>query len=164
MVIVWGSRLYGKVDAVPGVCHLATNFGHLYYIPLIPMGTVVVYGSAPEGDLVSEFSWSFKSILVAWLRVILIVGFVASLTQCLVIWDRGFRGEDIRVYLMMAAPIILLFLSYKVSFIARASAYRAMQIAKEARLPEPIRRALVQAIEEMHTKGHMNEYDSDFNT
>jgi len=36
MVIVWGSRLYGKVDVVPGFFHVATRFGHVYYLPLIP--------------------------------------------------------------------------------------------------------------------------------
>jgi hypothetical protein len=39
MIIVWGSRLYGKVDAVPGLFHVATRFGHIWYLPLIPMGS-----------------------------------------------------------------------------------------------------------------------------
>ena len=151
MFIVWGSRLYGKVDEVPGVCHLATQFGHLYYIPLIPMGTVVVYGSDADGPLVSEFAWSFKSIAVAWLRVILIVGVWVSLISCVNIRDRGFRWEDLGTYLLMAAPTLLLILSYKVRFIARASAYRAMQMAQDARLPAPIHRSLIQAIEEIHS-------------
>ena len=36
MVFVFGSRLYGKVDEVPGIGHVATKFAHFDYMPLVP--------------------------------------------------------------------------------------------------------------------------------
>ena len=31
MVIIWGTTHAGKVDEVPGMFHVVTQFGHLYY-------------------------------------------------------------------------------------------------------------------------------------
>ena len=42
MIYVYGSRLFGKVDVVPGLFHVQTKFGHFNYIPLIPMQSYVV--------------------------------------------------------------------------------------------------------------------------
>ena len=36
MIIVWGTQLYGRVDAVPGLGKVATSFGHFMFLPLIP--------------------------------------------------------------------------------------------------------------------------------
>ena len=41
MIIVWGTKLYGKVDEVPGMFHVATRFFHLWYIPLVPLSSAV---------------------------------------------------------------------------------------------------------------------------
>lgn len=76
MIIIWGSRLYGKVDEVPGLFHVATTFGHFWYIPLIPMGSMVVLakdGSSVQG---MKIPLSAKSIFVAWGRAL---GIVATL-------------------------------------------------------------------------------------
>ena len=41
MIIVYGTRLYGKVDKC-GETHLATKFFHISWLPLIPLGTHLV--------------------------------------------------------------------------------------------------------------------------
>ena len=41
MVIVYGTRFYGKVKAA-GSSFLATQFVHIYYVPLIPIGTHLI--------------------------------------------------------------------------------------------------------------------------
>src|SRR5437762_2645960 len=51
MLLVWGSKLYGRVDDVPGMFYVATRFGHLWYLPLIPMGSFVVLER--QGKIVS---------------------------------------------------------------------------------------------------------------
>ena len=61
-----GRRLYGKVDEVPGVCHVATPFFHINLIPLIPFQSVVVYGDSPQGPLVADYRWSFKIHIGDW--------------------------------------------------------------------------------------------------
>ncbi|MEZ6055673.1 MAG: hypothetical protein R3C01_03120 [Planctomycetaceae bacterium] len=74
MVIVWGSGLYGKVDEIPGLCHVATKFGHLYYIPLIPVDSVVVFEKTADGWRGIEIGVSLKSVLVAWFRAVMSIG------------------------------------------------------------------------------------------
>jgi hypothetical protein len=46
--IVWGTRMMGKVDAVPGVGHVATKFFYLQYVPLIPVETYLVFREVGE--------------------------------------------------------------------------------------------------------------------
>ena len=47
MIVVFGSTLYGKVESVPRVGHIATRFLHFLFIPLFPTGSwLVVHKSA----------------------------------------------------------------------------------------------------------------------
>jgi hypothetical protein len=68
MIFIWGARLYGKVDEVPGMFHVATKFGHLWYIPLIPMSSHIIVEKSGSGWRGKPVGMSGKSILVAWLR------------------------------------------------------------------------------------------------
>src|SRR5262245_61154141 len=76
MIFIWGSRLYGRVDEVPGLFHVATRFGHLWYIPLIPMGSTVIFEKSGNSYRGVPIGLSAKSFLVAWLRAGLIVAAV----------------------------------------------------------------------------------------
>src|ERR1051325_1234812 len=78
MIIIWGSRLYGKVDEVPGMFHVATKFGHLWYIPLIPLGSHIVLEQTGRGWRGMPVPLSGKSVLAAWLRGAGIAGMIAS--------------------------------------------------------------------------------------
>jgi hypothetical protein len=78
MLIVWGSRLYGKVDEVPGLFHVATRFGHLWYIPLIPMGSHLVLARQGDSYQGIPIPMSGKSVLLAWLRAGSLVGGVIA--------------------------------------------------------------------------------------
>ncbi|MGD9785842.1 MAG: hypothetical protein AB7U49_14270 [Hyphomicrobiaceae bacterium] len=75
MFLVAGSNLYGKCDAVPGRFFVGTNFVHLLFIPLIPLGTYLVREDEYEhGWLSGEWKgiplgwFSPKSWIFAWLR------------------------------------------------------------------------------------------------
>ena len=70
MIVIHGSRLYGKVDRVPGLFHVATRFFHIYYIPLIPLGSTVVVAETKEGWKGIKVGLSLKSILITWGRII----------------------------------------------------------------------------------------------
>ena len=74
MVIIYGSKLYGKVDVVPGLFHVETKFGHLYYIPLIPVGSFLVLNKNNGGFNGVPIPMSAKSILYAWGRTLTFVG------------------------------------------------------------------------------------------
>jgi hypothetical protein len=69
MVIVYGTRFYGKVKAC-GSSFLATQFVHLYYVPLIPIATqLILEESAGGGYKGMKSTFSVKSMLAAYLRV-----------------------------------------------------------------------------------------------
>lgn len=69
MVIVYGSRFYGKVRAC-GSSYLATQFAHIYYVPLVPIGTQLVLEQNGDGSFKGiKAPFSFKSMFAAYLRV-----------------------------------------------------------------------------------------------
>ena len=80
MLIIYGSRLYGKVDVVPGLFHVETKFGHLWYIPLIPVGSYLVLNKTGDGWNGVQIPMSFKSVCYAWLRAgTLLAGVIGSI-------------------------------------------------------------------------------------
>ena len=66
-MIVAGTRTMGKVDEIPGVAHVATRFFHVWFCPIIPLGSQIVWDSnqGPRG-LSVPMSW--KSVLVGYFR------------------------------------------------------------------------------------------------
>ena len=78
MAFVFGSRLYGKVDVVPGLFHVATKFYHFDYIPLIPVEGWLVLQEKGNGWRGQRVNVQGKSMLVAWLRTGLVVVGVAA--------------------------------------------------------------------------------------
>lgn len=63
MFIIYGVRTYGAVDREDGTQH-ATRFVHAYYLPLVPMGGVVV---TPDGHELPA-SMDLKSVALAYVR------------------------------------------------------------------------------------------------
>ncbi len=86
MIIIWGSSLYGKVDEIPGLGHVATKMGHLYYVPLIPMGSNFVTHQTSDGWQGASIGFSIKSVLMAWVRAFSIVAAIAGLISCISIF------------------------------------------------------------------------------
>jgi hypothetical protein len=69
MIIVYGTRFYGKVNAC-GRSFLGTQFFHIYYVPLIPIGTHLILEEHLGGTFKGiKSAFSFKSIAAAYLRV-----------------------------------------------------------------------------------------------
>jgi hypothetical protein len=130
MYIVWGSRLMGKVDVVPGLFHVATKFGHLYYIPLIPTGSFVVMSQTGDDFRGVPIGLSAKSILVAWLRAgLFVAAMIASCSILVVATDKHHPS--------LAGPIaiaVVMWLVFALSwhkFLTRASFTRACRIAEQ---------------------------------
>lgn len=79
-MIIYGTSMYGKVDEVPGFCWTATQFAHIYWIPLIPTGSYIVTGEDGDGIQGLKVSLNGKSVGVAYLQ-----GFcIASTIGCLI--------------------------------------------------------------------------------
>lgn len=69
MIIVYGTRFYGKVAAC-GPSFLATRFFHIWYLPLIPVGTQLVLEETGGGSYRGvDAPFSFKSMMAGYLRV-----------------------------------------------------------------------------------------------
>jgi hypothetical protein len=73
--LVFGRRIYGHVDSVPGVLHVATFFFHIFLIPLVPRDSVIFvidnHGYHTAQNTLTPLN--AKSVLVAWVRAFLIV-------------------------------------------------------------------------------------------
>lgn len=70
MAGVYGTRLFGEVDRVPGLFSVSTIFFHINYVPLVPTATYVVLEGSHTDDGFSgkKIGMSFKSVLAGYLR------------------------------------------------------------------------------------------------
>lgn len=127
MLLIWGSRLYGKVDAVPGVFFVATRFGHLWYLPLLPLSSHLVFDETDDGWRGVEIPMASKSVVVAWGRLALGVLAVVSLVN---VFHAMGNGTGLAPYIVLLAGAVGLFaFSYRSSGIARATPERARELA-----------------------------------
>ena len=133
MLIIWGSRYYGKVDEVPGLFHVATQFGHLWYIPLIPMGSMVIL--AKEGNTIrgAKIPLSAKSIFVAWGRALGIVASLLMIPLVLGAFDNSRHSDPqfrIIVSVAFAAVVAVTVLLWSLKTFRRASYERALRLGE----------------------------------
>jgi hypothetical protein len=65
-----GSQLYGSMDRIPGLCYVATKFDHVCFLPLLPVGSYIVWeGSEHEqGFQGKRVALSWKSMLIGYYR------------------------------------------------------------------------------------------------
>lgn len=136
MIIVLGSGLYGDVDAIPGIGNVATNFGHLYYLPLIPTGSHFILEQTSDGWRGVPIGWSMKSILMAWLRLGL--GFLALISGVVAateLMDHK-QGSGIGLSIACVAFIAMFIATKRMKFFTVASYERAKQLADQIGLTE----------------------------
>lgn len=142
MIVVWGTRLYGKVDEVPGMFHVATQFFYLQYVPLAPMGSYLVFSKTGEGFRGAKLGLSLKSVLVAWTRVALAIGAVAAVIVAIVMLNdprTGGAKAALPAGLLIASGLAAGFAfwwSYRLQGVGRASYARAVQLAEKAGFTE----------------------------
>jgi hypothetical protein len=135
MIIITGVRFAGKVDAVPRVGHVATRFFHLYYVPLIPLGTFFVNGERDDSLAGFPLPLDAKSIIVCWLRTAGWLGLIAAGVVTF-IGAADHRPHRIAVGLGGAVLAALwLWLLYRLRFIVHASYERAIELARRIGLP-----------------------------
>jgi hypothetical protein len=66
VIVVFGRRLYGKVDSADGV-FVRTSFFHIMWVPLVPLGSYLGIGSKGETGYV-RVPLQPRSVLAAYLR------------------------------------------------------------------------------------------------
>lgn len=71
MIIIFGQKMYGKVDRVPGLCYVVTQFAHLNFLPLIPTGGyIIIEGTESGGEFRGKpIGLSLKSVFAGYVRV-----------------------------------------------------------------------------------------------
>jgi hypothetical protein len=131
MFVIYGTRLMGKVDNVENLGYVSTQFFHLNFIPLIPTGSYLILAENGDDFRGVSIPLSFKSILVAWLRVGSFLAFIGCTVGALV--SLGSNKQDILAGLacgaIALASIATFVATYYLPFFSKASYSRAMQIA-----------------------------------
>ena len=128
-MIVFGTRMYGKVDQVPGLFHLATEFFHIQFVPLGPTRTFLVLDG--PGNRGVRLGLSGKSILFAYIRaacaVVAVIGVIGGFTELTK------NAAASLVHFVIAALCVPLFLlTY---WLSRPTPFRAYRLAMKAGLP-----------------------------
>jgi hypothetical protein len=137
-MIIYGSGLYGKCDHVPGLFYVVTRFGHLYFLPLVPVQTYLVLDGSDSGDKFSGWpiGMSGKSVLLAWLRLALFIGIIVLtvLTGIAVVKALESKGSWLKAGAMAAGAALLVYVFVASYRLTKASPARALQLAEEAGL------------------------------
>jgi hypothetical protein len=135
MVIISGVRFAGKVDAVPHVGHVATRFFHLYWVPLIPVGTFLVIEENEDDFKGFPLPLNGKSIVVGYLRTLGWIGLAASIGGAFIAaGDKHFGRAGLALLAALLAAGMLTIL-YRLSIFRHASYERAKELGRLARLP-----------------------------
>lgn len=134
----------GKVDQVPGLFYVATEFFDISFVPLIPLRSFVIpYGKSRHGDSGGRvpIELSVKSIIFAWVRLGIAVFGLFGAAIAAGALERAIRplaGRQ-RYWLIFAAftvhavlMLILFFASYRFS---RARPRRAIELAQRIGIP-----------------------------
>lgn len=71
MFVYYGTRHCGPVDAIAELGEVRTRFFHVWFVPLIPIGSMFITEDTDDGVRGSKVGLSLKSIFVAWSRTAL---------------------------------------------------------------------------------------------
>jgi hypothetical protein len=134
MVIISGTRMAGRVDAIPRVGYVSTRFFHLYWVPLLPLQSFLVFSEEDDDINGVPIGLNWKSVLVGWLRGGLWLTLVAApLLAVMTYLDHHPKhaAAAIAIWLLAAAALLLL---YFWGGICEAKYERALELAQRAGL------------------------------
>src|SRR5882672_11329916 len=100
MVVIYGSKLSGKVDAVPGLGFVATKFAHIYYVPLIPSQGWLVISQSGNTWRGVRIPMSAKSVFMGWARAIAVLAGIGGIIGTVVAANHS--GGDFMAPLLTA--------------------------------------------------------------
>jgi hypothetical protein len=144
MIVVWGTRLYGKVDRVPGLFYVATHFAYLQFIPLFPTASYLIIDGTEgsKGFQGVKISMSGKSVLYGYLRAVLVVASIGLIFAGGITLSKE-TGPAVGMIVGGLVAGLALWLSYRLS---RPSPQRALRLATEAGIePEVVAQHFVNA-------------------
>jgi hypothetical protein len=135
--IIWGKRLYGKVDQGANQIHVATLFFHIWFCPIFPLQSYIVFENESKED---DFRGivigvNFKSIMAAYLRFIFgIAGLILTLLGMFTLFDKSGKmiSESLIRLLLGICALAVVALTYE---LFRASPQRAQKLAAMVGIP-----------------------------
>lgn len=77
-MIIYGHRHYGHTDEIEGLGYVSTRFVHIWFLPLVPFGSIFVVGEDEDGMRGVKVPLSFKSVFSVWTRTAALLGGIAS--------------------------------------------------------------------------------------
>src|SRR5262249_10119139 len=145
MFAIFGTRNFGKVDHVPGLFYLSTEFFHVNFVPLVPTGTHLVIDGSESGDGFRgvKIGMSGKSIFFTYLRAACVVGSILAFIFGFIDVANGQTSTGVALIAAGIVATVLMILSYK---LARPSPERALRLAQEAGIaPEVVAQFFVES-------------------
>jgi hypothetical protein len=136
MIIIWGTRLAGTCDNVPNLFYVRTQFGHIWYIPLIPIKSYVILSGTESGGNFrgTQIPMSGRSVLYGWARTFGVIGGIVGLIGMMINgmeWMRRAENETLGVGLIFLAVFAASILSWVVcATFSKASRDRAFELAE----------------------------------
>lgn len=77
-MIIYGQRNYGHTDEIEGLGYVSTRFVHIWFLPLVPFGSIFVVGEDGDGLRGIKVPLSFKSVFSVWTRTGALLGGIAA--------------------------------------------------------------------------------------
>ncbi|HEY3450655.1 MAG TPA: hypothetical protein VGK67_30140 [Myxococcales bacterium] len=128
-MIIFGTRLFGEVDSVPGFFSVRTRFFHVNFLPLVPVASFLMFGPE-QGVELGSVQW--RSVLACWARTALIVGGgIALIAGMVMLGEKSDRSSGIGLLAAGALCGAALWASYRY---LRASKARALELCELAGL------------------------------
>jgi hypothetical protein len=137
MIVMFGTRLYGKVDHVPGLFYVASHFAYLNFVPLFPTASYLIFeGSEGEqGFRGVPLKMNGKSVFFGYLRALALLGGVATI----VLGGIAFAENDSTAGIVLASIGLVALLVFWVSYrLSRPSPHRALDLASRAGIPPEV--------------------------
>ncbi|MEI8257807.1 MAG: hypothetical protein WCJ30_19190, partial [Deltaproteobacteria bacterium] len=108
MIVIYGSRMYGKIDRC-GPTFVATLFAHIYWLPLFPLGSKLVLEENADGThrfIPAGLNW--RSVLAAYLRTWGVIGAIAAVftTVPLAMSQYDASGEVLEMIMTVASVVV----------------------------------------------------------
>ena len=128
----FGEFQVGMVDRIPRVGYVVTNFHHLNFLPLVPLGSYFVF-LGPQ-DYQVQIPLSVKSVFMAWFRAGCCLGIVVGCIFLAIECNRPVPFRIALVGTLILSSITMLTLSYFRRF-RNASHARAQELAERLGLP-----------------------------
>jgi hypothetical protein len=125
-MIVYGTRCYGRVDELEELGAVETKFFHLFWVPLIPLGSMFVFDDdegLDDGEKrFASLPFSFKSMLVAWTRALFVLfgltGSIAGISG-LIEGDAANSSDTRELLLLLGLGVVSWFLVFVVGALAK---------------------------------------------